>query len=494
MSLSVRAAESVLKMKQITRDRSGSIAILFALLSSLLLVAVGVGVDYGRAMSAKTRLDAAADSAALFAVSHNQMNTQNSGDTIGRTAAAIFRDETKTFAERNGITIVSVTPKFVKKNDSVWEFSLSYTALSKNYFAQIVGQSLANFSFNGQSQTHNERAPDTDFYFLLDTSVSMGVPITKEGIDLLGQLDTMGDHCAFACHSAGDRQGGRGRLSLDPGDKRRGDLYDAAKANNITLRIDAEAEAMTDAANAAKAAADQNRAHYRFGIYQFSGGVYLNDSSPYKKWFPANSNPVIHEIDSNIFPAAADAKAKISLPEYESGFCPTPYSCNEGRNTAIDFGNADTASSAAFEYIYRKMIANGPSGSGVGGDRPQQVLFVITDGMRNETNYHNDAPDVDFEKSVCDKIKNSGKYTRIAILYTEYLPEALEKTNSGPAADTLPKLSRILPALTACASTDLISKVSVADSARDAFSSNNNIGLAVQKLFEKAVGTAIIQK
>lgn len=492
MSLSVRAAESVLKMKQITRDRSGSIAILFALLSSLLLVAVGVGVDYGRAMSAKTRLDAAADSAALFAVSHNQMNTQNSGDTIGRTAAAIFRDETKTFAERNGITIVSVIPKFVKKNDSVWEFSLSYTALSKNYFAQIVGQSLANFPFNGQSQTHNERAPDTDFYFLLDTSVSMGVPITKEGIDLLGRLDAMGEHCAFACHSAGDRQSGRGYLSLDSPDKR-GDLYEAAKANHITLRIDAEAEAMTNAANAAKVAADQNRAHYRFGIYQFSGGVYLNDSSPYKKWFPANSNPVIHEIDSNIFSAAADAKAKISLPDYESGFCPTHYSCNEGRNTAMDFGDADTASSAAFEYIYRKMIANGPSGSGVGGDRPQQVLFVITDGMRDETN-HNDVPDVDFEKSVCDKIKNSGKYTRIAILYTEYLPEALEKTNSGPAADTLPKLSRILPALTACASTDLIIKVSVADSARDAFSSNNNIGLAVQKLFEKAVGTVIIQK
>ncbi|PEN21246.1 hypothetical protein CRM93_14100 [Acetobacter fabarum] len=493
MSLSVRTAESVLKMKQITRDRSGSIAILFALLSSLLLVAVGVGVDYGRAMSAKTRLDAEADSAALFAVSHNQMNTQNSDDTIGRTAAAIFRDETKTFAERNGITIVSVTPKFVKKNDSVWEFSLSYTALSKNYFAQIVGQSLATFSFNGQSQTHNERAPDTDFYFLLDTSVSMGVPITKEGIDLLGRLDAMGEHCAFACHSAGDRRSGRGYLSLDSPDKR-GDLYDAAKANHITLRIDAEAEAMTNAANAAKVAADQNRAHYRFGVYQFSGGVYLNDSSPYKKRFPANSNPVIHEIDSNIFSAAADAKAKISLPDYESGFCPTSYSCNEGRNTAMDFGDADTASSAAFEYIYRKMIANGPSGSGVGGDRPQQVLFVITDGMRNETNYHNDAPDVDFEKSVCDKIKNSGKYTRIAILYTEYLPEALENTNSGPAADTLPKLSRILPALTACASTDLIIKVSVADSARDAFSSNNNIGLAVQKLFEKAVGTAIIQK
>ena len=493
MSLSVRVVESVVKMKQITRDRSGSIAILFALFGSLLLVAVGVGVDYGRAMSAKTRLDAAVDSAALFAVSHNQMNTQSSGDTIGRTAAAIFRDETKTFAERNEITIVSVTPKFVKKNDSVWEFSLSYTALSKNYFARIVGQSLANFSFNGQSQTHNERAPDTDFYFLLDTSVSMGVPITKEGIDLLGELDTRGEHCAFACHSAGDRRDGRGLLSRNPRDKRRGDLYDAAKANNITLRIDAEAEAMTNAANAAKAAADQNRAHYRFGIYQFSAGVYLNDSFPHKKWFPANSNPVIHEIDSDIFSAAADAKNKISLPEYEAGFCPTPYSCKEGINTAIDFGDADTASSAAFEYIYRKMIANGPSGSGVGGDRPQQVLFVITDGMRDETNHH-DVPDVDFEKSFCDKIKNSGKYTRIAILYTEYLPESLENTNSGPAVDTLPKLTRILPALTACASTDLISTVSVADTASDAFSSNNNIGLAVQKLFEKAVGTAIIQK
>ncbi|MFT8671194.1 Tad domain-containing protein [Acetobacter orientalis] len=475
-------------MRKITEDNRGGVAILFALLGSLLLIATGVGVDYGRAMSSKTRLDAAADSVALFVVSHNQMNTHDSGDTLGDKAVKIFLDETRTFAEKNGVTITGVKPEFIKKTDSVWEFSLSYTALSKNYFAQIFGQNLVSFPFNGQSQTHNERAPDTDFYFLLDTSMSMAFPTTQAGLQYVAQQN--GNGCTFACHYGSSS-------SIDS--------YQLAKANKYPLRIDEEIKALTQAAAAAKSASAKNRATYRFAVYQFNAeetwddasmqkllqawtvGVKIDKTTMQKRkdWIAQQQRALVSNLDTNLDNVIEKANT-IQLARYAWDNCPVDNTCDN------PFSDYHTSSNNAF--IQMNKIIPTP-GTGLQGGQPQNILFVVTDGMRDEHQSYDDSgawvagardgggylSGGSFNQTYCDNIKKKG--TRIAILYTEYLKESVG-TDWWSLTYAVPYIPNIEPALQACASPGLLIKVSTGD----------DIGGALATLFNKALATAVIQK
>src|ERR1700730_5649915 len=51
------------------RSRSGNVAMMFGISIIPLLVAIGVGVDYGRVIDVRTKLNAAADAATLAALS-----------------------------------------------------------------------------------------------------------------------------------------------------------------------------------------------------------------------------------------------------------------------------------------------------------------------------------------------------------------------------------------------------------------------------------------
>ena len=56
----------------ISRDRRGNVAMMFALTAVPLIALMGLGIDYYRDLSNKARLDAAADAAALSAISTAQ--------------------------------------------------------------------------------------------------------------------------------------------------------------------------------------------------------------------------------------------------------------------------------------------------------------------------------------------------------------------------------------------------------------------------------------
>ncbi|MCI1698156.1 MAG: Tad domain-containing protein [Acetobacter lovaniensis] len=475
-------------MKKIIQDNRGGVAILFASIGFLLLVATGMAVDYGRAMSSKTRLDAAADSVALFAVSRSQMNVDGSGATVGAQAVQIFLDETKTFVERNSVTITSVTPQFTQKTDSVWEFRLSYTALSKNYFTQIFGPNLVSFPIHGQSQTHNERAPNTDFYFLLDTSMSMAFPTTQAGLQYVAQQN--GNGCTFACHYGSSS-------SIDS--------YDLAKANNYPLRIDEEIKALTQAAAAAESASAKNRATYRFAVYQFNAQETWDDASMQsllqawtvgvnidavtmqkrKDWIAQQQRALVSDLDTNLDNVIAKANT-IQLARYASDNCPVDNTCSS------PFSDYHTSSNNAF--IQMNKIIPTP-GTGFPGSQPQNILFVVTDGMRDEHQSYDDSGTLvagardangymsggSFNPVYCDNIKNKG--TRIAILYTKYLPESVG-TDWWSLTYAVPFIPNIEPALQACASPGLLIEVSTGD----------DIGQALAALFNKALATAVIQK
>lgn len=134
-------------------------------------------------------------------------------------------------------------------------------------------------------------------------------------------------------------------------------------------------------------------------------------------------------------------------------------------------------------------------GTGLQGGQPQNILFVVTDGMRDEHQSYDDSgawvagardgggylSGGSFNQTYCDNIKKKG--TRIAILYTEYLKESVG-TDWWSLTYAVPYIPNIEPALQACASPGLLIKVSTGD----------DIGGALATLFNKALATTVIQK
>ena len=105
-------------------------------------------------------------------------------------------------------------------------------------------------------------------------------------------------------------------------------------------------------------------------------------------------------------------------------------------------------------------VPNPGNGTNQNGDKPQEVLFIVTDGVEDEQSGSriqqaiNDLGSAPGGKSTstnwCTTIKNRG--VKIAILYTDYLAVP---ANSWYESHIAPIQSDIGPALQACASPGL---------------------------------------
>ncbi len=113
-------------------------------------------------------------------------------------------------------------------------------------------------------------------------------------------------------------------------------------------------------------------------------------------------------------------------------------------------------------------------GSGTAGQSPQEVLFIVSDGV--DDNQKNGARNQAlFTTSQCTSIKNRG--IRIAVLYTTYLPLP---TNSWYNTYIAPFQPQIANNMKSCASPGLFFQVST----------DQDITAAMAALFQQAVATA----
>ena len=122
----------------------------------------------------------------------------------------------------------------------------------------------------------------------------------------------------------------------------------------------------------------------------------------------------------------------------------------------------------------------GTPGSGIDNQAPQGVMFIVTDGMRDEART-NGRPEVAIDTTLCDAIK--ARNIRIAVLYTEYLREAMDN-DSWSQKNVAPYLYQVEPALQKCASPGLYTKVTT----------DQDIFAAMDGLFQSAVATARITR
>ena len=193
------------------RDRKGNVAIIFALSLIPAVFLIGMALDFSSAMQKRSQLNAAADAAALAAVTPSMM-TQS--DAAAQTAATnIFNAEASVMS---GVSNTSPTVTIMSGNGGLTRTALvSYNAWSVNNFPSVLGQS--NWTISGSSTATATAAPNINFYLLLDNSPSMDLPATSAGITAMINATknapangANAGGCAFACHEfnpAGDNLG-----------------------------------------------------------------------------------------------------------------------------------------------------------------------------------------------------------------------------------------------------------------------------------------------
>jgi hypothetical protein len=156
-------------------------------------------------------------------------------------------------------------------------------------------------------------------------------------------------------------------------------------------------------------------------------------------------------------------------------------------NSAACTGNGGTNDVATnYDNSLSDMLNTLPTpgnGTNQAGDKPQEVLFFVTDGVEDEsyggriiqTINGGGGANVDY----CAKIKATG--AKIAILYTEYLAVP---ANGFYVGNVAPIQSNIGPKLQACASPGLYIDASI----------GSDLGAALNSLFNLTIQQAALSQ
>jgi Flp pilus assembly protein TadG len=439
-------------MRRLIGDREGNVAITFALSLIPIVFLTGMAMDFSSATSKRVRLNAAADAAALAAVTPAMM-----GQTAAAAQTAAQNIFNGTAAGVPGTSGVTPTVNVSNSSDGLTRtVTVNYTANSTNAFPNVLGlitgQNQAAWPLSGSSTATASIQPNINFYLLLDNSPSMAIPATSAGITAMvnatsNSPKTGGNEggCAFACHESNPSADNLG----NPGGE---DNYALAKNLGVKTRIQNTAAATQALMTTAQQVMATNNAQYQAAIYTFNG----------------SGTSTVQSLTSNLTTAATSA-ATVDVQLV----CKNNYlTCSTSNN------DTDTDFQAAMKQISGIM----PSpGTGTSGSTPQEVLFLVTDGVDdNNTGTCSQALSgtrcqEPMNTAWCTTIKNRG--IRIALLYTEYLPMT---SNSWYNSWIAPFQSKIESNIQNCASSGLYFKITT----------DSDISAAMQALFQKAVATA----
>ena len=398
------------------RDRKANVAIIFAITLVPIIFLLGMTLDFTTALRKKEQLDAAADAAAIAAV-RPAMLMQS--DTVAQnTAKAIFMSVANTLPGLAAVPTPTITITDVGLQRTV---TVSYSAASLNNFPKVL-LNAASWPISGAATSQASSAPNMNWYLLMDDSPSMGIGATLADINNLitatapsKQAASSSQNCGFACHET--------NISHDGGTK---DNLTIARNNSITLRIDLVTSAVNQLLNTWSGCPQSgitggvmqcmsalNNTTYKAALYTFDTGL--------------------NTLATLTTPTTAGTQvSNISLmPVYYQNCIFSGCSSSSTTNPTTDYG---TDIAGALTSLNGIMPAPG-LGSNATGDTPQEVVFLVTDGVEDKIS--TTCPNATFASShrcqqpldttMCTTIKNRG--IKIAILYTEYL----QLINLGPS-------------------------------------------------------------
>jgi Flp pilus assembly protein TadG len=396
------------------RDGKANVAVIVALTMVPIIFLLGMTLDFTQALRKKEQLDAAADAAAIAAV-RPAMLMQT--DAVAQaTANAIFMSTANSLSGLATAPTPTITVTDVGLQRTV---SVSYNAASINNFPKVL-MNTASWPISGSATAQAAAAPNMNFYLLMDDSPSMAIGATTTDISNLitatapsKQPAASSQNCGFACHET--------NIAHDGGTK---DNLTIARANNITLRIDLVTSAVNQLLNTwpncpqtgisggvMQCMSALNNTTYKAALYTFDLGL--------------------NTLASLTTPTLAGTKvSNIQL-------MPVVY---QNCIVAVTNCKTDNGTDIAGALTSLNSIMPAPGlGSNASGDTPQEVVFLVTDGVEdkiatscpNASLAPNSRCQQPLDTTACNTIKSRG--IKIAILYTEYLQL---KTPNVPVTDS----------------------------------------------------------
>jgi Flp pilus assembly protein TadG len=518
------------QIAQFRSNKRGNVAVITALCSLPLIAAVGCVIDYTTASLVKTKLQAAADAAAVATVSVNSSvittaKGMSSGGTVsgGSTFATNFFNANLSSAPANiGYTGLSPSATVTSSGSTVTA-KVSFTASVPTYFMGVMG--FSNVSISGSSTASYSLPTYINFYLMLDVSGSMSFPSTAaeqarlmavNPDNLLGSPG-YSQGCQFACHFSAQgacaqtgnpvhqgpipavgqpsnpSPGGYcqgfliSRLGTTPTSFASG-TNNSTNGNNVNwnstpvtscpspgttsciqLRADAVGYAVTTLLSTASAA-EQVTNQYQVGLYPFIQNLY--------SYVPLTTNLTGTSINSAAANLASllDTGANSNLGSGGTHF----ENALPSMNSLISSVGTGTGSSNALPYVfiitdgsqdYQTQWAGGwgsQNWSATGAVPYQNSSAVIPPNSVTTTDY-------------CTNIKKRG--ITIAILYIPYQPiqdpSTIFNDEDGHANNNIPNIPG---ALKTCASTNFFYTASTPA----------DINSALLSMFQQAVSTAHI--
>ncbi len=420
-------------------DRRGNIAVISAFMIVLVLFGLGIAIDYSLAATRQDKVNGIADSAALYAVTPNML-TLNSTTVQTQTQAMMAAQMNALGNVGYSLGNLNIAITDVATGTTVSRtVVVAYRATSNNIFSGVLG--LQNLPISGTSTAKSALAPKIDFYLLLDTSPSMGIAATTSGISTMVAHTSSQGGCAFACHESNPAADGLG----NPGGE---DNYALARNLGVTLRIDLVNQAVQNLMSSAVTTQQLNNTTYRAGIYTMDYSV-----------------NTLYGLSANLSAAATAASNIQQLQVYQ--------------NTWLTASNANNDEDSNLDQALSTLntaMPNPGGGTNNTGDTPQEVLFIVSDGVVDEPISGNRivAP-INTMASWCASIKARG--TRIAFLYLTYNPLP---TNAFYQQNVAWFQSSIATDAQNCASPGLYFQVNT----------GGDISAAMTTLFQKIVATA----
>ena len=164
-----------------TSDK-GNAALMFGLMIIPFLGILGFAADYGLALSDKSKLDGAADAAALAAVKAAQYIIQNQGGTRAAAISAGNAQAASAFAANAGTLSFATPPTPTvtwtagQSSGQTLTMKLTYTMTMTNAFSKIIG--VPTTKVGGTSIATVTMPSYINYYIITDISQSMGVGAT----------------------------------------------------------------------------------------------------------------------------------------------------------------------------------------------------------------------------------------------------------------------------------------------------------------------------
>jgi Flp pilus assembly protein TadG len=185
-------------LRSLRQDEAGNILFMTVCGMLMLLFALGFVVDFSRAETVQTQLNAIADAAALAAVDPAMIYADDT--TAANAATNLFNAQASQMANVTSLALAPVVPVDNPGLGGLRTVTITYTAQSTNLFGNFLG--LSSLAISGSSTASASQPPNINFYVMVDNSPSMLIPAdTADITSLQATTNTSDGGCAFTCHN-----------------------------------------------------------------------------------------------------------------------------------------------------------------------------------------------------------------------------------------------------------------------------------------------------